>query len=195
MQCFDAHCMYKNSWHYSFFSLHYIQDFFSLVIALFSSPSRWPSSFMWPTSLSVWCGEGVWTLTTSQFPTWQPWGTYWAPASWPSASAAFHWLEVWVSEFFPFASELLASHCLVAPILLYLHRDAFDWTIKHFLIFITGQVHTAQVIHFSSICGKKNIQYSDILKHDFCSSVHLFWTLVYNHSSSSLSVFWFSCTN
>lgn len=61
-------------------------------------PSRWPSSSTSPTSSSAWCGGGAWTLTTSLSPTWRPWGTCWAPAFLPCASAASRCSRAWVSE-------------------------------------------------------------------------------------------------
>lgn len=96
------------------------------------------------TSLSVWCGERVWTLTISPSPTWLPWGTCWALAFWPCASAASHWFRAWVYEFFPFT--LNPSPATVMLHQYYLHRVAFDWTIKHFLVFITGPVNTKEFV-------------------------------------------------
>lgn len=68
-----------------------------LLVSLF----RCLSFFMLLTLLSVWCGGGVWTLTTSPSPTWLPWGTCWALAFWPCASAVSHLFRAWVFEFLP----------------------------------------------------------------------------------------------
>lgn len=92
---------------------------FEFILTVSSSPPiRWLSSFMLPTSSSVWCGDEIWTQTTSPSLTWLRLGTCSAPVSWPSVSTASHWFKVWVYEI----CHLPLNTCSIAPF------SPFDWT-------------------------------------------------------------------